>query len=177
MENSILSLIEEAIKNESHKNIEKVATKLCINGNQIKLFLKYFHKFNILSSLLDSNYTNYFNEVCLTDLREKDELTDNNFAKAIVVFIKEKRKNKKLYYISLKSENDINLNILILSQLDYNSFIFTISYDAKFNIIHHLNIFNYITLLDDYNYAFESLTKELIEKINRFSKNILCESK
>ena len=70
---------------------------------QIKLFLKYFHKFDILSSFLDSEYLNYFNKVCLTDLKEKDELTDINFAKAISIFIKErsKNKNKKLYYISL----------------------------------------------------------------------------
>ena len=164
MADNMQSLIEEAINTKNNKNIEKISSILGIDDNQSKLFLKYFHKFDILSSLLDSNYTNYFNKICLIDLREKDEITDEVFAKAIITFIKEKRKNKKLYYINIQSENDINIHSLILSQLDYNSFIFTISYDKKLDLTKYLKIFNYISNLDDYEYAFESLTKELIDK-------------
>ena len=88
MEDNIQSLIEEAINSKNNKNIKKISSMLGINDdNQTKLFLKYFHKFNILSSLLDSNYANYFNKICLIDLRENDEITDEVFAKAIITFI------------------------------------------------------------------------------------------
>ena len=131
--------------------------------SQTKLFLKYFQKFDILSSFLDSEYVNYFNSICLTYLKENDELTDENFAKAISIFIKEKpqNKNKKLYYVSLHSENDIKLNVLILSQLDYKSFKYEVSYDDKIDFKKNLDIFKYISTDDIYD--FEKLTKELID--------------
>ena len=81
MTESIIFLIEEALKNKDEETIGKLSSKINIDINQTKLFLKYFNKFNILSSLLDSKYTNYFNKTSLTDLREKDELTDENFVK------------------------------------------------------------------------------------------------
>ena len=163
MTESIIFLIEEALKIKNEETIEKLSSKISIDINQTKLFLKYFNKFNILASLLDSKYTNYFNKISLTDLREKDELTDENFVKAILIFIKEKRKNKKFYHVNLQTETDINLQILILSQLDYKSYKYTISYDAKLDLKKNLNIFNYIPYVGDY-YTFESLTKELIDK-------------
>ena len=131
--------------------------------SQTKLFLKYFQKFDILSSFLDSEYVNYFNSICLTYLKENDELTDENFAKAISIFIKEKpqNKNKKLYYVSLHSENDIKLNVLILSQLDYKSFKYEVSYDDKIDFKKNLDIFKYISTDDMFD--FEKLTKELID--------------
>ena len=109
MNNSFYTLIEEAIKIKNDESISKLSSKLNMDISQTKLFLKYFQKFDILSSFLDSEYVNYFNSICLTYLKENDELTDENFAKAISIFIKEKpqNKNKKLYYVSLHSENDI----------------------------------------------------------------------
>ena len=117
MNDTSYSLIEEAIKTKNDELISKLSSKLDMDILQTKLFLKYFQKFDILSSFLDSEYVNYFNKVCLTDLKEKDELNDKNFAKAISIFIKERaqNKNKKLYYVSLHSRNDIKLYIMILS--------------------------------------------------------------
>ena len=90
-------------------------------------------------------------------------MTDENFAKAISIFIKEKpqNKNKKLYYVSLHSENDIKLNVLILSQLDYKSFKYEVSYDDKIDFKKNLDIFKYISTDDIYD--FEKLTKEIID--------------
>ena len=156
-------LIEETIKIKNDESFSKLSSKLNMDISQTKLFLKYFQKFDILSSFLDSEYVNYFNSICLTYLKENDELTDENFAKAISIFIKEKpqNKNKKLYYVSLHSENDIKLNVLILSQLDYKSFKYEVSYDDKIDFKKNLDIFKYISTDDIYD--FEKLTKELID--------------
>ena len=161
--NDIYYLIEEAIKIKTDESIIKLSSKLNMDISQTKLLLKYFQKFDILSSFLDSEYVNYFNRICLTDLKEKDELTNENFAKAILIFIKEKpqNKNKKLYFVSLYSENDIKLNILILSQLDYKSFKYEVSYDDKIDFKKNLDIFKYISTDDIYD--FEKLTKEIID--------------
>ena len=142
-------LIEGIIKIKNNESISKLSSKLNMDITQTKLFLNYFQKFDILSSFLDSEYVNYFNRICLTDLRETDELTDENFAKAISIFIKEKpqNKNKKLYYVSLHSENDIKLNVLILSQLDYKSFKYEISYNDNIDLKKNLDIFKYILLM------------------------------
>ena len=163
MTENILPLIEESIKNNNDETISKLSSKLDMDISQTKLFLKYFNKFNILSSLLDSNYLNYFNKICLTDLREKDELTDKNFAQAIVIFIKEKRKGKNIYYVSLHSENDVNLQILILSQLEYKSYKYELSL-SNLDLKNHLEIFNYVTYVDDH-YIFEGLINELIDNL------------
>ena len=163
MNNTFYPLIEETIKIKNDDSISKLSSKLNMDISQTKLFLKYFQKFDILSSFLDSEYVNYFNSICLTYLKENDELTDENFAKAISIFIKEKpqNKNKKLYYVSLHSENDIKLNVLILSQLDYKSFKYEVSYDDKIDFKKNLDIFKYISTDDIYD--FEKLTKELID--------------
>ena len=156
-------LIEETIKIKTDESIIKLSSKLNMDVSQTKLFLKYFQKFDILSSFLDSEYANYFNRICLTDLKENDELTNENFAKAILIFIKEKpqNKNKKLYHVSLHSENDIKLNILILSQLDYKSFKYEVSYDNNIDFKKNLDIFKYISTDDIYD--FDKLTKEIID--------------
>ena len=145
MENSLFNLIEEAINTKNEELIVKISSKLETNLSQTKLMIKYCHKFIIISSVIDSLYCNYFGEIFLTELRENDNITDENFAKCIILFIKEKRKNKNLYYVNLKNENDIKLQILILSQLDYKSLEYDISYDEdKLDLKKHLNIFNYI---------------------------------
>jgi len=161
MNNTFYPLIEETIKIKDDDSISKLSLKLNMDVTQTKLFLKYFQKFDILSSFLDSEYVNYFNRICLTDLKENDELTDENFAKAISIFIKEKpqNKNKKLYYVSLFSENDIKINVLILSQLDYKSFKYEVSYD-NIDFKKNLDIFKYISTYGSYD--FENLTKEII---------------
>ena len=163
MSDTFYPLIEQTIKFKNDDSISKLSSKLNMDITQTKLFLKYFQKFDILSSFLDSEYVNYFNRICLTDLREKDELTDENFAKAVSIFIKEKpqNKNKKLYYVSLHSENDIKLNVLILSQLDYKSFEYKVSYDDKIDFKKNLEIFKYISTDDIYD--FEKLTKDIID--------------
>ncbi len=162
MENSILSLIDEGIKNNSNEVIEKVSSKIGFDVTQTKLFLKYFNKFNILESFLDSEYVNYFNHICLCDLREKDDIKDEVFAKGISIYIKEKRKDKIYYYMNLQTENDIKLHILILSQLDYKSLKYDIRCDSNLNFKNNLNLFNYIpNILDEY--AFETFSEEIIE--------------
>ena len=163
MSDTFYPLIEETIKIKNDESFSKLSSKLNMDISQTKLFLKYFQKFDILSSFLDSEYVNYFNSICLTYLKENDELTDENFAKAISIFIKEKpqNKNKKLYYVSLHSENDIKLNVLILSQLDYKSFKYEVSYDDKIDFKKNLDIFKYISTDDMFD--FEKLTKELID--------------
>ena len=143
MSDDIFSLIEESINNRNNETISKISLKLKIDNSQTKLFLRYFHKFNILSSILDSEYANYFNRICLVDLKEKDELTNENFALVISIFIKEKRKSKKKYYINFETEDDIKLQILILSKLDYSSFRYDISYTNESIFKNNLNIFNY----------------------------------
>ena len=163
MENSIISLIENSIKNNNNnKIISDLSSKIGIDVPQTLLFIKYYKKFMILSSLLDSEYINYFNKISLTDLKENDELTNENFAKVIIIFIKEKRKNKNLYFANLQNDNDIKLHILILSQLDYKSFKYDILCKDEFILKNNLNIFNYICNIND-EYAFESLSKELVE--------------
>ena len=162
MESSILGLIDEGIKNKSDEVIVKVSSKIGLDVVQTKLFLKYFNKFNILESFLDSEYVNYFNGICLCDLKEKDEITDEVFSKVISTYIKEKRKNKKLYYMNLETENDIKIQILILSQLNYKSLKYDIKHNKDLNFKNNLNFFNYIpNILDEY--AFESFSKETIE--------------
>lgn len=164
MEESILFLIEDSIKTNNNEIIEKLSLKIGMSISQTKLFIKYFHKFNIFSSLLDTKYVNYFNKVCLTELKEKDELTNENFIKTILIFIKERRKNKHWYYLSIKTEDDIKLHTLILSQLDNSkSLEYYVDYDENLNLINHLNLFNYLPYIHN-NYVFEKLTKELIEK-------------
>lgn len=162
MNDIFYSLIEEAIKTKKDESISTLSSKLGMDISQTKLFIKYFQKFDILSSFLDSEYLNYFNGICLTDLKEKDELADENFVKAILIFVKERaqNKNKKIYYLSLHSENDIKLNTLILSQLDYNSFKYMVSYDDKIDFKKNLDIFKYISTDDIYD--FDKLAKEII---------------
>jgi hypothetical protein len=99
----------------------------------------------------------------------------------IIIFIKEKRKNKKLYFVNLQNEYDIKLQILILSQLDYKSLKYDIFCKDEFILKNNLNIFNYICNIND-EYAFESLSKELVEQqiesplINRINlDNVLYE--
>jgi len=162
MSDDILSLIEESINNKNNETISKLSLKLKIDDSQTKLFLRYFHKFNILSSILDSEYANYFNKVCLSDLKDKDELTNENFALVISIFIKEKRKGKKKYYINFQTEDDIKLEILILSKLDYSSFRYDISYNDESIFKNNLDIFKYIT--SNNYYHFLRLRNELIDK-------------
>ena len=164
MENEIWSLIEYSFNNRDEIIFSKLSSKIGLNISQIVLFLKYIKKFIILSSILDSEYLNYFNRTNLIDLKENDGLTNENFAKSIVIFIKYKRKNKYLYFVNMQTENDIRLHILILSQLNYKSFKYDISYNAKLNLKENLNIFNYIYNITD-EYAFESLSKELVENL------------
>ena len=95
-------------------------------------------------------------------MKEEDELTNVNYAKVIVIFIRNKRKNKNLYFVNIQSEKDIELHILILSQLNYKTYKYDISYNDKVNLIDHLNLFNYIYNLND-EYALESLSKQLVE--------------
>ena len=161
MNNIFYPFIEEAIKLQNNDSFLKLSTLLDMNMSQTKLFIKYFQKFEILSSFLDSEYVNYFNRICLNDLRENDELTDENFSTAISIFIKEKKQNKKLYHVSLHSENDIKLNILILSKLDYKSYKYEVSYKDSIDFKNNLDIFKYISTDDIYD--FEKLTKEIID--------------
>ena len=163
MENSILEIIENAIKSKNNDEILKVSSKLNIDVEQTKLFLKYFNKFTILSSILDSKYVNYFNKICLNDLREKDEITDENFAKSVSTFINEKQKNKELYYMKLDTNNDIKLHKLILSQITYSSFQYEIYENKELDYINNLDLFKYIPNIIDEN-SFDFLSKELIEK-------------
>ena len=165
MEKAIISLIDNSIydKQEDINLISNISSKLNINEDQTNLMIKYIKRFCILSSLLDSKYMNYFNETNLIDLREKDELTNENFAKSIVIFIKGKQNNKYLYMVKLETEEDIKLNILILSQLDYKSFEYNVTYNQKLNLINNLDIFKYIyNLVEEYD--FNSLSKKLIEE-------------
>ena len=141
MENSILEIIENAIKSKSNDEILKVSSKLNIDVEQTKLFLKYFNKFTILSSILDSKYVNYFNKICLNDLREKDEITDENFAKSVSTFINEKQKNKELYYMKLDTNNDIKLHKLILSQITFSSFQYEIYENKELDYVNNLDLF------------------------------------
>ena len=117
MEANFVKKIENSIKEKNQDDIiiTEIKDKLNIDIKQAKLMIKYIKRFCILSSILDSQYMNYFNKINLFDVREKDELTDENFAKAIVLFIKEKQRNKKLYMVKLNDEKDIKINILILS--------------------------------------------------------------
>ena len=163
MSDDIFSLIEESINNRNNETISKISLKLKIDNSQTKLFLRYFHKFNMLSSILDSEYANYFNRICLVDLKEKDELTNENFALVISIFIKEKRKSKKKYYINFETEDDIKLQILILSKLDYSSFRYDISYTNESIFKNNLNIFKYIT--SNNYYHFLRLRNELIDNL------------
>ena len=89
---NIVQIIENSIKETNKEDIiiSKIRDKLNIDIKQTNLIIKYIKRFLILSSILDSRYMNYFNKTNLLDLREKDELTDENFSKAIVLFIKEK---------------------------------------------------------------------------------------
>ena len=162
MDNEILSLIEDLINNKNNEKINKLSLKIGIDISQTLLFINYFKKFTILSNILDSEYVNYFNKISLIDLKEEDELTNVNYAKVIVIFIRNKRKNKNLYIVNIQSENDIELHILILSQLNYKTYKYDISYNDKVNLIDHLNLFNYIYNLND-EYALESLSKQLVE--------------
>jgi hypothetical protein len=164
MENNIVSLIEKSInnKNEDTSLISKIKSEFNISIHESKLMIKYIKRFCIISSILDSQYMNYFNKTNLLDLREKDELKDEMFAKAIILFIKQKQANKKLYMVKLENENDIKVNILILSQLDYNSYEYDVTYNKQLNLKNNLNIFNYIkNLIDEYD--FRDLSENLIE--------------
>ena len=78
MEISILNLIDDGIKSNNDEVIAKISSKIGFDVAQTKLFLKYFNKFNILESFLDSEYVNYFNDICLCDLREKNVMTINH---------------------------------------------------------------------------------------------------
>ena len=161
---SIVQIIENSIKEKNKEDIiiSKIRDKLNIDIKQTNLIIKYIKRFLILSSILDSRYMNYFNKTNLLDLREKDELTDENFSKAIVLFIKEKQNKKKLLYmVKLIDENDIKMNILILSQLDYNNYEYEVEYNKELNLKNNLNIFKYIYNLVD-EYIFNTLSKELI---------------
>ena len=163
MDHSIFSLIENSINNnKDEKLLSELCSKIDIDMSQIILFLKYFKKFLMLSSILDSEYLNYFNRISLTDLKANDELTDENFAKAVLIFIKFKRKNKNVDFVNLQTENDIKLHILILSQLDYKSLKYDVCYNEKLNLMKYLDIFKYISNIND-EYAFESLSKQLVE--------------
>ena len=149
MENSILEIIENAIKSKNNDEILKVSSKLNIDVEQTKLFLKYFNKFTILSSILDSKYVNYFNKICLNDLREKDEIIDENFAKSVSAFINEKQKNKELYYMKLDTNNDIKLHKLILSQITFSSFQYEIYENKELDYVNNLDLFKYIPNIID----------------------------
>ena len=163
MEANFVKKIENSIKEKNQDDIiiTEIKDKLNIDIKQAKLMIKYIKRFCILSSILDSQYMNYFNKINLFDVREKDELTDENFAKAIVLFIKEKQRNKKLYMVKLNDEKDIKINILILSQLDYYNYEYNVEYNKELNLKNNLNIFKYIYNLID-EYEFKSLSNELI---------------
>ena len=163
METNLVSLIEKSINEENPNNdlILETILKQKINIEQAKLMIKYIKRFCILSSILDSEYMNHFNKTNLLDLKDKDELTDENFANAVVLFIKEKQKNKKFYMVKLETESDIKINILILSKLDYNTYEYDVIYNEKSNLKNNLDIFNYIYNLND-EYDFNSLSEELI---------------
>ena len=163
MEKEMITLIENSLNNNEDKHlISSISSRLNIDIAQTKLMIKYISRFCILSSLLDSKYMNYFNEINLFDLREKDELNDENFANAIVIFIKGRQNNKNLYMVKLESEDDIRLNILVLSQLDYLSFEYNVSYNQQLNLINNLDIFKYIYNLKG-EYDFKSLSEYLVE--------------
>lgn len=172
MKTNCVKIIENSIgeKNQDDIIITEIKDKLNIDINQSKLIIKYIKKFCILSSILDSYYMNYFNQTNLLDLRESDELTDENFAKAIVLFIKEKQSNKKLYMVKVNDEKDIKINILILSQLDYNKYEYNVEYNKELNLKNNLNIFKYIYNLID-EYEFKSLSYELI--INKIDSPLI----
>ena len=85
--------------------------------------------------------------ISLDQLKENDEITNENLAKAIVLFIKEKRKNKNL----------------LLSQLYYKSLKYNITYKDNLNLKNNLNIFNFICNIRDC-FSFGSLSKEIIEQ-------------
>ena len=163
METNFAKEIENSSKENNQDNItiSEIKDKLNIDINQTKLIIKYIKRFCILSSILDSQYMNHFNQTNLLDLREKDELTDENYAKAIVLFIKEKQSNKKLYMVKLNDEKDIKINILILSQLDYNKYEYNVEYSKESNLKNNLNIFKYIYNLIN-EYEFKDLSNELI---------------
>ena len=165
MVSQIISLIEDSIYNKNDNLDMDISSKLNISIPQSILIIKYIKKFCILSSLLDSKYMNYFNEIDLFDLKEKDEITDDNFAKAIILFIKGKQNNKKFYFVKIMSENDIKLHILVLKQLNYQDYEYDVRYDLKMNsyLINNLEIFKYIYNIFD-EYEFHSLSDELIEK-------------
>ena len=165
MESQIISLIEDSIYNKNDNLDMDISSKLNISIPQSILIIKYIKKFCILSSLLDSKYMNYFNEIDLFDLKEKDEITDDNFAKAIILFIKGKQSNKKFYFVKIMSENDIKLHVLVLKQLNYQDYEYDVKYDLKINsyLINNLEIFKYIYNIFD-EYEFHSLSDELIEK-------------
>ena len=163
MEKEMITLIENSLNNNEDKHlISSISSRLNIDIAQTKLMIKYISRFCILSSLLDSKYMNYFNEINLFDLREKDELNDENFAKAILIFIRGKQYNKNLYMVKLESEDDIRLNILVLSQLDYLSFEYNVTYNQQLNLINNLDIFKYIYNLKE-EYDFKSLSEYLVE--------------
>ena len=164
MEYNFMFSVENLLKNnnEGFSLISDISSQMNINIDQTQLIIKYLKRFHILSSLLDSKYMNYFNDTNLFDLREKDEITDENFSKAIIIFIKGKQSHKHYYMVKLETENDIKLNILILSQLNYNSFEYDVKYNEKLNLKNNLNIFKYIYNLVDEVY-FQSLSAELIE--------------
>ena len=159
----MIALIENSLNNNEDKNlISNISYRLNIDIGQTKLMIKYISRFCILSSLLDSKYMNYFNEIHLFDLREKDELNDDNFAKSIIIFIKGKQYNKNLYMVRLESEDDARLNILVLSQLNYFFFEYNVAYNKQLNLVNNLNIFKYIyNLIEEYD--FNSLSEYLIE--------------
>ena len=163
METNFVKEIENSLKENNQDNIiiSEIKDKLNIDINQTNLIIKYIKRFCILSSILDSQYMNHFNQTNLLDLREKDELTDENYAKAIVLFIKEKQSNKKLYMVKLNDEKDIKINILILSQLDYNKYEYNVEYSKESNLKNNLNIFKYIYNLIN-EYEFKDLSNELI---------------
>ena len=148
-------------KSQDNFNISEIKNKLTVDIEQTNLINKYIKRFCIFSSILDSQYMNYFNKTNLIDLREKDDITDENFAKAIVLFIKEKQINKKLYMVKLYEEKDIKINILILSQLDYTKYEYDVEYNKELNLKNNLNIFKYIYNLND-EYEFKTLSDELI---------------
>ena len=56
MDNEILSLIEDLINNKNNEKINKLSLKIGIDISQTLLFINYFKKFTILSTILDSEY-------------------------------------------------------------------------------------------------------------------------
>ena len=168
MDDSILFLIENTIKNNNEENIKKLSSTIDMDISQTKIFIKYFNKYNIFSSILDSKYANCINGINLKDLREKDDLTDQKFAKVISTFIKLKRKNKKWYYVQLKEKRDFNLEISILSQLDYKSFIYEIdfNYNLYSSLYDNLNIFTYIKNVFNYDIFTKNIYNIIYKQID-----------